>query len=606
MHDRPVTERDHPASERLDLLPTLELVRVMNRADAAVAPAVERELEAVARAIDRIAERMQRGGRLVYVGAGTSGRLGVLDAAECPPTFGVAPGDVVGLIAGGDAALVRAVEGAEDRGELARQDLDRIALAAGDALVAISASGGTPYALAAVARARELGALTVAVSCNPDGELARAAELAITPVPGPEVVSGSTRLKAGTATKLVLNMLSTGAMVRLGHVRGNRMVELRPTNAKLRERAIRIVAELATVDAARAAELLAAHGSVRAALAAAAAGPTAAPAAARTNGCIAGVDGGGTRTRAVLAKTREPPDETAAASEAGPCNLTSDLSLALRSIEAALGRARADAELAAAPFDAVCIAAAGSGDAALREAARRHLLERGVARRVVFVPDAAAVLAAANDDAWGLALIAGTGSLAYGRTRAGRCARAGGYGPAIGDPGSAHALGQSALRAAALVADGHVGSARLKDDVMRALGASSGRDLARIARALAADQVAALAPLVVTAAADGDVPAQRMVRSAATQLAELALLVLRRLFPGDAAAEATPLVFTGGLLTGIPAVAQLVQEALAATGARVAATKVKRAELGALALARRFAQVEFDEAAWFPAPWQAE
>ena len=167
MHDRPVTERDHPASERLDLLPTLELVRVMNRADAEVAPAVERELAAVARAIDGIAERMQRGGRLVYAGAGTSGRLGVLDAAECPPTFGVDPGDVVGLIAGGEAALVRAAEGAEDRRELARQDLDRIAFSAGDALVAISASGRTPYVLAAVARARELGALTVGIVTTP-------------------------------------------------------------------------------------------------------------------------------------------------------------------------------------------------------------------------------------------------------------------------------------------------------------------------------------------------------------------------------------------------------------------------------------------------------
>ena len=595
MHDRPVTERDHPASARLDLLPTLELVRVMNRADAEVAPAVERELAAVARAIDGIAERIKRGGRLVYAGAGTSGRLGVLDAAECPPTFGVDPGDVVGLIAGGEAALVRAAEGAEDRRELARHDLDRIALSAADALVAISASGRTSYVLEAVARARELGALTVGVSCNPAGELARAVEIAITPETGPEVVSGSTRLKAGTATKLVLNMLSTGAMVRLGHVRGNRMVELRPTNEKLRERAVRIVAELAALDEAHAAALLDQHGSVRAALAAA--GGASVPAV--SNGAVAGIDGGGSRTRAALARAGESSAEPLATADAGPCNLSNDLPLALRSIEAALAKARAEAGLSAAPFDALCIAAAGSGDAALREAARRSLLARGVARRIVFVPDAAAVLAAADDEAWGLALIAGTGSLAYGRTRTGACARAGGYGPALGDPGSAHALGHSALRAAALVADGHAGSARLRDDVMKALGAAGGRDLARLARGLAPDAVAALAPLVFAAAADGDVPAQRMVRSAASQLAELAALVLRRLFSDTAA---TPLVFSGGLFTGVPAFAQLVHESLAAGGARFEATKVKRAELGALALARRFAGAdqELDEAAWFP------
>jgi len=598
MHDRPVTERDHPASARLDLLPTLELVRVMNRADAEVAPAVERELAAVARAIDGIAERMQRGGRLVYAGAGTSGRLGVLDAAECPPTFGVDPGDVVGLIAGGEAALVRAAEGAEDRRELARHDLDRIAFAAGDALVAISASGRTPYVLAAVARARELGALTVGVSCNPAGELARAVEIAITPETGPEVVSGSTRLKAGTATKLVLNMLSTGAMVRLGHVRGNQMVELRPTNEKLRERAVRIVAELAALDEAHAAALLDQHGSVRAALAAA--GGASAPAV--SSGCVAGIDGGGTRTRAALARAGETSGEQGevlATADAGPCNLSNDLPLALRSIETALSKARTEAGLSAAPLDALCIAAAGSGDATLREAVRRSLLARGVARRIAFVPDAAAVLAAANDEAWGLALIAGTGSLAYGRTRAGLCARASGYEPTLSNPDSAHALGHSALRAAALVADGHAGSARLRDDVMKALGAASGRDLARLARGLSPDAVAALAPLVFAAAADGDVPAQRMVRSAASQLAELAALVLRRLF-SDAAA--TPLVFSGGLFTGVPAFAQLVHESLAAGGARFEATKVKRAELGALALARRFAGAdqELDEAAWFP------
>jgi len=615
MHDRPSTERENPASARLDELATLELVRVMSGEDLQVAPAVALELESIARAIDAIASRLKRGGRLVYVGAGTSGRLGVLDASECPPTFGSPPEQVVGIIAGGEAALVRAAEGAEDSRENGVADLDRIGFAQGDVLVAISASGTTPYVLAAVDHARALGAFTIGLSCNRGSALTRAAELAITPVTGPEVVTGSTRLKAGTATKLVLNMLTTGTMVQLGRVAGNRMVDLKPGSAKLRERATRLVAELAAVDEAAARGLLARHGTVRGAVAAARAndGARAAPATLHSgNGCVAGLDGGGTRTRAAVAESAGGAPRAEA--EAGPCNLASDLALALRSIEESLERARAGGEVHAGPFDALCIAAAGSGDAALRERAREELLRRGVARKVAFVPDAAAVLAAANDDACGLALIAGTGSLAFGRTRDGRCARAGGYGAIVGDPGSGHALGASALRAAALVADGHRGSERLMRDVLAAAGVTSehnrARELARVVRDWRADQIAALAPLVVRAAADGDMPAQRMLLGAASQLAELAFLVLKKLFkkgdagrdrPRGAAGDAPfPLVLAGGLFTGIPAYAQLVTEALATGGAELAVTKVKRTELGALVLARQLAAGRLDEARWFP------
>src|SRR5947209_1924091 len=216
----------------------------MNAEDARVIPAVASQAEAMARAVEAIADRLRDGGRLVYAGAGTSGRLGVLDATECPPTFNATPGQVVGVIAGGPPAITRAVEGAEDHPEFAERDLEELGLSATDVLVGIATSGRTPYVLGAVAYARRVGAFTVGLSCNPDSELIPHVDVAITPVVGPEILSGSTRLKAGTATKLELNMLSTGAMVRLGKSFGNLMVDLRATNNKLRVRTNRIVRQL--------------------------------------------------------------------------------------------------------------------------------------------------------------------------------------------------------------------------------------------------------------------------------------------------------------------------------------------------------------------------
>jgi N-acetylmuramic acid 6-phosphate etherase len=241
MLDHLTTESRNPASERLDALSALELVRLMNDEDASVAAAVGKEAESIARAIEGISERMRRDGRLIYVGAGTSGRLGVLDAAECPPTFNSDPWQVVGVIAGGSEALVRAIEGAEDSPEQGAEDLAGIGLEEKDAVVGIATSGRTPYVLGALEYARKTGCLTVAVACNRGAEVALRADLPIVPIVGPEILSGSTRLKAGTATKMVLNMLSTGAMVRLGKTYGNLMVDLRATNEKLRARTVRIV-----------------------------------------------------------------------------------------------------------------------------------------------------------------------------------------------------------------------------------------------------------------------------------------------------------------------------------------------------------------------------
>ncbi|WP_086771754.1 N-acetylmuramic acid 6-phosphate etherase [Streptomyces bobili] len=235
------TEAFRPELAEIDRLPTLDIARLMNGEDAGVAGAVAARLPEIAWAVDAIAARMGRGGRLVYAGAGTAGRLGVLDASECPPTFDTAPGQVVGLIAGGPRAMVTSVEGAEDSRELARADLAALALTAEDTVVGISASGRTPYAIGAVEYARSLGALTVGLACNAGSALAAAAEHGIEVVVGPELLTGSTRLKAGTAQKLVLNMLSTITMIRLGKTYGNLMVDVRASNEKLRARSRRIV-----------------------------------------------------------------------------------------------------------------------------------------------------------------------------------------------------------------------------------------------------------------------------------------------------------------------------------------------------------------------------
>ena len=255
---RLTTEAVNPASARIDELDAAAIVAVMNAEDALVATAVARESAAIARAIDVIADRFRRGGRLVYIGAGTSGRLGVLDASECPPTFGTPPEMVVGLIAGGPQALTRAVEGAEDSRELAAADLAAIGLSPADVLVGIATSGRTPYVLGGLAHARAVGAFAIGFACNDNSELEPLTDLMIVPRVGPEIVTGSTRLKAGTATKMVLNMLTTGAMIRIGKTYGNLMVDLRATNTKLVARTRRIVTLLTGASEEEAERLVAA------------------------------------------------------------------------------------------------------------------------------------------------------------------------------------------------------------------------------------------------------------------------------------------------------------------------------------------------------------
>lgn len=244
-HDQPyralATEQTNPATTEIDRMRPLEIVQAMNAEDARVAEAVRQELPRIAQAIEAIAARLRRGGRLIYMGAGTSGRLGALDASECPPTFNVPPEMIVGCIAGGSFALTQAVEDLEDHTEAGNADAARLSIAESDALVGITASGRTPYVLGAIAYARQQGALTIGLACNAGTLLEQAVDIHIAPLVGPEVIAGSTRLKAGTAQKMVVNMLSTGSMILLGKTFGNLMVDVQATNHKLRQRALGIV-----------------------------------------------------------------------------------------------------------------------------------------------------------------------------------------------------------------------------------------------------------------------------------------------------------------------------------------------------------------------------
>ena len=256
-----VSEGRNPRTLQIDLMSTAEIVATINREDSEIAAAVERVLPAVAMAVDRIVEAFRAGGRLIYTGAGTSGRLGVLDASECPPTFGVPDTMVVGIIAGGDRALRYPIEGAEDDPQQGREDLKARDLASNDVVVGIAVSGRTPYVIGGLEYARSVGATTVALSCNPDSTIAKLADIAISPLVGPEVVTGSTRMKSGTAQKLVLNMLTTASMIRIGKTYENLMVDVSVSNEKLAARAVRIIAEAVGCPNPEAERLLAQSGN---------------------------------------------------------------------------------------------------------------------------------------------------------------------------------------------------------------------------------------------------------------------------------------------------------------------------------------------------------
>jgi N-acetylglucosamine kinase-like BadF-type ATPase len=501
---------------------------------------------------------------------------------------------VVGAIAGGPAALTRAVEGAEDHPEYGARDLEALGVSARDVVVGIATSGRTPYVLGAVAFARRQGAFTVGVACNADAELNAVVDLAIAPVVGAEVLSGSTRLKAGTATKLVLNMLSTGAMVRLGKTYGNLMVDLRATNTKLRVRTNRIVRILTGLSAEQADELLqrcggelktalvaqlarvgpeeararlaAAGGQVRKALEAA---RPSEPAQVKQGAeLFLGLDGGGTHTVALLAAR-----EAGAASggwtvlgrgTAGPSNRQAvGKERALAALDEAVAAAFRAAGVPRGPVASACLGLAGA-DRPDDQGAVREWAERvGLACKVEVTSDAAVLLAAGTPEGWGLVLIAGTGSIAFGRAAAGRRARAGGWGYLLGDEGSAYALVMSGLQAVARAADGRGPATSLTERFLNRFGLGKPQDLIPAVYRGGWDRtaLAGLAALVVETA-EGDAVAAKVVEEGARELALAGKAVARELGWGGT----VPVALAGGLLLGSEGYRQRVLDGLQAQG----------------------------------------
>lgn len=576
------TEAQNPDSVRLDTLSSLEFVQLMNREDNKIIPAIATQCQAIACAIDLIAEQLRTGGRLIYIGAGTSGRLGVLDASECPPTFRTPPEMVVGLIAGGPAALTRAIEGAEDNPEQGMLDLQAIQFSNNDVLVGIASSGRTPYVLGAVKYARFLGANTVGISCNADSALSQVVEVSIAPVVGPEVLSGSTRLKAGTATKLVLNMLTTGTMVKLGKTFGNLMVDLRASNSKLVARARRMLQTLTGMSADDAAKLLEqCNGEVKTALVShvSKVNPVEArqrlqqalghvqnaillqsSAAKQRHQCpdlLLGIDGGGTGTTALLARKEGNTFRILGKGEAGPSNRQSVGDARMGdNLQQAINQAFTAAQLEVGTVGSACLGLAGADRPADREALQQWAERTQLATKVAITNDAELLLAAGSAEGWGLAIIAGTGSIAYGKNATGLTMRAGGWGPLLGDTGSAYAIALEALQTACveidletnLNADAISKENALWPIIQEAWQLKSPAELVQKVYRSGLDRagIASLAPAIVEAYFAGNSDAAEVVEHQALSLAGDAAIILRKLFRS---VSEVPLVLAGGLFT---------------------------------------------------------
>ena len=547
------TEARHPRSAKIDLLDATEIAKLMNEEDATIAPLVGAQTAKMGALVTAIVHRLQRGGRLIYVGAGTSGRLGVLDASECPPTFNSPPGQVLGIIAGGPGALHRAVEGAEDSFENARIDLETLALDSRDCVVAIAASGRTPYCLGALAKATVVGALTGVVVCVQQSEMARQAQHAIEVETGPEILTGSTRLRAGTATKLVLNTLSTAVMIGLGKTHGNLLVDLHATNEKLTYRAIRIVSQAANIPLDEAKKCLAqSQGEVKTAIVVSLLQID--PATARQRLLASGgrisqslhniqvtshpsdqgkifvaIDGGGTHLRLRFGITRPDGTMEETSTQRGPPVLPGTHGAAGVVFEWKRRILGYLAEVEAKPSSVTFIVAGTSG-AGTPEICHdlKSLLATEFPNATIEVMADVKLLAYGEGDPTALCLIAGTGSIAWWEPTPGTVHRVGGWGPSVGDEGGAIWLAHEAIKAVCLAEDGRGKATLLKEALVGEVGVKQVRELVSWRSTANRTRLAGLARLVFQAAEKGDPVAQVLLYQGASHLVALVAALKKR------------------------------------------------------------------------------
>lgn len=604
--DHLVTELKNIKSNDLDLLSSRELVLLMCDEDSQIPRVIAEQSEVIASVIDAIVSRMRQGGRLIYCGAGTSGRLGVLDASECPPTFSVPPGLVVGLIAGGEKALRTAVEGAEDNPCLGAKDLEQISLTANDCVVGIASSGRTPYVMGALEFAKSIGAFTVALSCINNAIINQHAEVPISLVVGPEIITGSTRLKAGTATKLVLNMISTGVMVALGKTLGNLMVDLRASNVKLKARANRIVREVTGMGEQEAAKILVeCSGEVKTAIVSHEMNID--PDVARSlltqnNGIVRkvlsgksitpsidsnlmiGLDGGGTKTVAVLARGGKKDFSIIGRGVSSASNpRVVGFDNAICAINDAVRHAFTDAKI---PVMKPGLLVAGISGAGREE--EKNILHKGIsnlAKKVVITTDASLVLEEGLMEGWGIAVISGTGSMVLGKNQQGESFRSGGWGNILGDEGSAYALGMGALKLVTQIADGRKKTSLLNEKILANLQITHAQEIVAMfsGKKLEKARIAGLAIEVLHAQEQGDQNAAVLINEQAGLLSACVVAVYNQMKIKD---EMVPLTLAGSLLCKSDEYRRVFLEHLSCENIKLGMlTLVHEPALGALRLA---------------------
>jgi N-acetylmuramic acid 6-phosphate etherase len=541
-----------PRGEYIDELSTAQLVLRMAGAEKAIFSAVRARTPQIARLIDHVSDMMTRGGRLILIGAGTSGRLGVSEAAECQATFGVTSAQIVAIIAGGDAALTAPVPDSEDNAAEGQAAMDRLGVGPPDAVLGIHSSGSTPFVIGALERAKTRGGFTASLNCTPERAVDHFVDLVVAIDVGPEVVVGSSRIKSGSATKLVLNTISTGIMVRLGKVFEGQMVDMRPLNEKLRQRAVLIVASLTRTMPADAQRLLMlcggeiktavlAHrgrcspseararleqcqGQLRCAIDFAATNPEreASPLGNDPSQFLLGVDAGGTKTVAAVAH-RDRPGEILGLGRGGPANAADGLETAQNELLVAVERARRSAGCRNGSFARAFVGIAGAGDESVRDSLEKWMRAFALADFISVAPDAANVLAMLEPDVNAIALISGTGAIAFGRNVSGSLARAGGWGWITGHGGGGYSTGVAALRAVVRQVDGLGPATQLTAALQGRFGESDIRGIVGIIQSADAfvPLIASLAECVDSTAAEGDPVAVEILTGTAGDLASL-------------------------------------------------------------------------------------